>query len=280
MTRSIAFAAALIAILLAANSQAPAAGMVDTGTTADVTCQVHKPGTGQSGVPNITDPTFADTGLIETTAFGTVFSGQATAYAATRNLKAYATMTYDGVSGVNAYSLAYAKYNEQIAVETPDFGWGNYPGADITLSWRLTGTETVDGSFLTDPDWYSNRRVHLTYSPRRGQEPTNVYLEPDADGLVTYLFEDYEGAVLSLEVQLAIEISAYGDGIGSATLDYYSTLAYESLTVSDEDGDPIVVFDAANNVIVGDGAGWSVTPEPATLALLALGSLALVRRRR
>lgn len=68
----------------------------------------------------------------------------------------------------------------------------------------------------------------------------------------------------------------------SATTDFYHTLKLSSVDILDSNGNAVKDFEIvdSNSGQKVYGAGSLATPEPCTLAVIGLGSLALLRRRR
>ena len=75
-----------------------------------------------------------------------------------------------------------------------------------------------------------------------------------------------------------------GSYTGSASLDFLSTVELDEVVVKDPGNNVLVKFDGSGNLLPGyESSGYGlgqITPEPATLSLMALGALATLRRRR
>lgn len=117
--------------------------------------------------------------------------------------------------------------------------------------------------------------------------PTSVY----AFG-ADFFFTDFSGNFNSFSSFNPVPVGTAVNGVdpssvlssGSNTVSNFygwiSTTPLTSVTMSAGSLSPITHWAAMDNVIVGQAATVSAAPEPTTLALLGIGALALVRRRR
>lgn len=165
---------------------------------------------------------------------------------------------------------------------------------------RLSGFEIFDGAFV-ESGVRAETRTRLYYGFRLADESDpdgddddavddldNNYLNADLSGMsldglaINFLSND-----LDLEYEITV-VSAEGantaraNGVIGSGVDFTSVVPFASFvgTVDLADVDQIIwEFDAAPN---GDFAISSVgaVPEPGTMAVLALGAAALLRRRR
>jgi len=241
---------------------------------------IHKITPPPSSVGDYEDDATYALSELDTTYYGGTISGKAEAYAQYRLLKAYADIDYTtGTLALECSSGATAWYDDTIDITAPENFWLNYT-ADLKLAFHLDGSLTTSGTFTMD---YA--RLQIQYSPDPENEPRNDFLDLedcDENGLAYLTIYDYSGDALDLHVMLDTILYAYGANLsGSGVSDFYSTMTYHSTTVLDDDQEVLAQFDANNNLISGD-PGWAMTsiPEPATLSLLTLGALTLLRKRR
>ncbi|MCE5327297.1 MAG: PEP-CTERM sorting domain-containing protein [Planctomycetaceae bacterium] len=103
----------------------------------------------------------------------------------------------------------------------------------------------------------------------------------DSDKITAYLFGPTGEAILNLNGAI-LEVNIFGDGqpvSGAYHLLQADTLVGEfaQIIVPDIDG---AIWDLSGLSAGGDGYLRLSVPEPATLNLLALGGIAMIRRRR
>lgn len=96
------------------------------------------------------------------------------------------------------------------------------------------------------------------------------------------------GAYSAFKTDIAnVVVTTHGEALGSAALDLISSMAHPSLDLQFSlDGGNGAHFHSFKTMIDGGYSGTSgfsgamSVPEPATIALLAMGGLALVRRHK
>lgn len=271
----------LLGCLLACALLCPAADAAQiyipvTGAETDVT--LHKAGDGAEydRDEGETDAVSA----LDASAYGGSIVGNAQAHAEYRLLKACSDIDYQsGSDSLNCYSSAKAWYDDTIQVLGPQEFWVNHT-TQLRLGFKLDGTIDFDGTFDMV---YAQLRIEYPNVDDPGLEPMVEYLHPedvDGNGVVYLTIYDYAGQVLDLNVCLETNLYVNGANIaGDGVVDFYNTMTYDSTTVVDSDDESVYAgFDGSDNQTAG-GAGWQIIPEPATVALVTLGALALLRRR-
>ena len=211
--------------------------------------------------------------------------GEAKAHAVTRELKAYADLAWQSHGfELDFESSAYAKYDETIQVVAPEgYVWG---GQELRIAFEFSGSTSIPANFedFWNRNAYSSLEMHYSLDPELEPMWDQATLDVvDENGLVYFYIGDYAGEAIGLNLKLNASIVLYDvlPDTNYAEVDLYNTATYHSLTVLEwGDTGPLTVasFDGSDNLTAGD-PGWAVVPEPATLSLLALGGLAMIRRR-
>jgi hypothetical protein len=196
-------------------------------------------------------------------------------------------------------------------IRTSNQSWGGQPGAEYTLSGIFTGTTypgywehydgTTDGSYnysvdyggnvyKFNRDWTDPVRI---FGTTWGTYSTGITYDPTNNSLWFSYYGGSEIENLSMTGQLLSSFTTvlsptflamdYADGTlwtasryGNALYQYSRTGALlSSQTYSDPDGGTLF-----GGGFFGAEFQFQSTPEPATIAFMALGGLAIVRRRR
>ena len=169
---------------------------------------------------------------------------------------------------------------------TATFDDGGSPGTvDLTLeTTNLSGAEYVGvWMFNVDLDLAGQLgSLQIDFVPA-GSEGTfdtpDVYIgenayKADGDGYfdIKILFSDIDGG-MTHRFNVGDKAKYAISGIGSLTADSFDF-------ISKPNGSTSEYRTVAHVKGIGEDSGWITTPEPATLSLLVLGGLALLRRRR
>ena len=176
-----------------------------------------------------------------------------------------------------------AIYKWQVGTSTgePGLAWDLVKGSDISFLGGLV--IDIDDSMLADSIDGTETFILMSASTSMGALPSYSFAGTWS-GTLTVVGNDLVLSALSG----SLAGDANGDGVADAA-DYIiwkqnfgNLTGNADVTMGDFNGDGnVTVADLVTlNTAMNGAAGQAVTPEPATLALLAFGGLAVIRRRR
>lgn len=202
-------------------------------------------------------------------------------------LAAYSDLGY-GTLGVN-----YVYVTPQIVAATaaasgePDDGlvmtWGNTGVADDVLqvaAWEYT--------YGVDPD-LTGKTLHLNVTPPTGILAVSLTINDINGGWASWIWTVAPTLIAGVANPITIDPTLLVNQMGSAS---FTQSAFDVTKVTSIQADELAVGSALWNTnfptvpVVGGSQPWNywstlqVTPEPMSLSLLALGSLAVLRRHR
>ncbi len=138
------------------------------------------------------------------------------------------------------------------------------PGAPVSV-----GAMGFDYDGSSDA-WTNINPTGFSWTPATVNDPNSWFATSDLPNPQAVAF--FPGAAIDVPDGAGIEIATLSvNAVDHAAVTEYSFAA--NMTVADENVSPL-------NVKGGDPATITVTPEPTTLGLLAIGALAVVRRKR
>jgi len=210
------------------------------------------------------------------------------------NYATYPVGTYEYLCGVSG---GYAYFYDWMTFIGP------HPGDPVSANLQFSINGQVDAS--GDIDTTGSVTVWVMEGGVLGYDAGSpiTYCTPwtlSSQGNINYPFsitisDAYFGGVTKFNVTMEVGVgtpspltneSGIGPYAGTGAINLLNTLTLDGVVVTDpENGNAILAeFDGSGNLLAGyESSGYGLsqfTPEPATLSLMALGALAVLRRRK
>ncbi len=212
------------------------------------------PGTFGGGSGGIGDAAYSD-GY----SGGSSFSGTADAHAAFGVLKAFATGTTSNATYLDQRAQAFALFDDDIL-----FNVDSAPGGRAEFIFMLTGSSTGLPA-MANLIVINHSKAGMLFRVSQITTAGEYRLVIPVDYNVPQHFE------FTLQVTVGIGL---GESV-TRTADFGNTAVLTAIDLFDDRSDPIASFTLSSD----SGTPYPI-PEPATMSLLALGALAMIRRRK
>jgi len=206
----------------------------------------------------------------------------------------YPDGTYQQIQG---RCIASAYFNDWMTVTGPVAGDPISVNLQFTLAGQVTATEGMgtegrlsfwlnDGGAIHDE--HGDSVSGLTLWDLTWEDPQGTINEPVS--ITVYNARVGDDVKFRLEMNLCVwppyldNTEGVESYTGACSLDFLSTVELDEVVVTDPGNNVLVKFDGSGNLLPGyESSGYGlgqITPEPATLSLMALGALATLRCRR